>query len=174
METLSHHYQTSSLEAFRGVILCFAPGLWFSLSLQCCAGTRLYSLFCSIFKGICALVATWFAFDLIHLSQVVPCGCALQWKCRPWTGNISGTSSVPLPRFLSSQFEKPSKEGVIVRPRQGVVENQQTVHPDQETPDIASAQHRTGGLRSPSWSIFDRWHNGAVCNKKGGLYYHCR
>jgi len=61
---------------------------------------------------------------------------------------VEEMNKIPIPKDLSTQFDRPSKEEVVARHvsrfSQGVVGSQHTVLPDQETPGVSGGQHMTG------------------------------
>ncbi|KAF4097383.1 hypothetical protein G5714_021391 [Onychostoma macrolepis] len=168
VEKLSHHFQTSSLEAFHSLILRFAPkkGVFPFIGMLC----RLYlaamhynenadhdqattTIGQAVFKfllpkskmGECTAkpVKTEPAYNYVDdlISLLVHKVCL---DPTPYTEELH---AVPIPPPPSSQFEKPSKEDVTARHvscfSQGRAGTQHTGQLDQETAGGSGEQHRT-------------------------------
>ncbi|XP_073710642.1 uncharacterized protein [Misgurnus anguillicaudatus] len=169
VEKLSHHHQTSSLEAFHSVILRFAPknvvfpfiGMLCRLYLAAmhynengdreqATTTSGQPMFRIVFpkskKGGCTAKPIKTAPTYDYVSDLMK--LVFEEVFPDPATFVDELKSIPVPTTLSSQFEKPSKEEVIgsriSRFSQGVVESLHTVHPDQGTPAESEAQHRMG------------------------------
>ncbi|XP_052429872.1 uncharacterized protein LOC127971108 [Carassius gibelio] len=164
VEKLSHHYRTSSLEAFHRVILRVAQkNVIVSFIGMLC---RLY--LAAMHYNEQATTASGQPMNKVAFSKSKKGACtAKPLETAPSNDCVADLmklifkevfadpapfvkelKQIPIPPFLSSQFERPSKEEVvgchISRFSQGAVENLQAVHPDQGTPAESEAQHRDG------------------------------
>nr|XP_021331120.1 uncharacterized protein LOC110439428 isoform X1 [Danio rerio] len=166
---LSHHYQTSSLEAFHSVILRFTPknvvfpfiGMLCRLYLAAMhqnencqreqaittTGQAVYKfVFPKTKRGECTAkpVKTEPTYGYVKDLMVL----VLDEVCLDPAPYVEELQSIPVPPPLSSQFEKPSKEHVISqhvsRFNQGEAGTQHTVLLHSETPGVSGAPHMTG------------------------------
>ncbi|XP_077063253.1 uncharacterized protein LOC143715388 isoform X3 [Siphateles boraxobius] len=170
IEKLSHHFQTSSLEAFHSRILRFAPkNVIFPFIEMLCRlylaamhynengnheqattteGQAVYKLIFPKSKKGESCTAKPVKIDPTY-SYVDDLMSLLLHKVfvdpTPYAEELH---TIPIPPSLSSQFTKPSKEEVVAhrvsRFSRGVAGTQHTVQLDQETAGGSGQQHMTG------------------------------
>lgn len=159
VEKLSHHHKTSSLEAFHRVILRFAPkNVVFSFIGMLC---RLYLaamhynenaereqatttsgqpmnkvVFSKSKKGECTAKPLKAAPSYDYVADLMK--LVFEEVFADPAPFVEELKQIPIPSFLSSQFERPLKEEAVDRHiscfSQGAVESLQTVHMYQGTP----------------------------------------
>ncbi|XP_059372400.1 uncharacterized protein LOC132109940 isoform X2 [Carassius carassius] len=164
VEKLSHHYRTSSLEAFHRVILRLAhknvivsfigmlcrlylAAMHYNEQATTASGQPMNKVaFSKSKKGACTAkpLETAPSYDCVaDLMKLV-----FKEVFADPAPFVKELKQIPIPPFLSSQFERPSKEEVVGCHiscfSQGAVQSLQAVHPDQGTPAESEAQHRGG------------------------------
>ncbi|XP_016361867.1 uncharacterized protein LOC107703658 [Sinocyclocheilus anshuiensis] len=164
VEKLSHHYQTSSLEAFHSVILRFAPkNVVFSFIGMSCrlylaamhynengdreqatttSGQPMYKVvFPKSKKGECTAKPLKTAPSYDYVADLMK--LVFEEVFADPAPFVEELKQIPIPTILSSQIERPLKEEVVGRHisrfSQGAVESLQAVHPDQGTPAESEA-----------------------------------
>ncbi|KAI7803826.1 hypothetical protein IRJ41_012114 [Triplophysa rosa] len=169
VERLSHHYQTSSLEAFHGVILRFAPknvvfpfiGMLCRLYLAAIhynenrdreqavttSGQPIYKVvFPKSKKGEATTKPLKTPPSYEYVTDLMK--LVFEEVFTDPAPFVEELKQIRVPASMSSQFDRPSMEEVVGRHvslfRQAVVESQHIVHPDVGTPTESEAQHRMG------------------------------
>ncbi|XP_039667161.1 uncharacterized protein LOC120565424 isoform X2 [Perca fluviatilis] len=165
VEKLSHHYQTSSLEAFHSLILRFTPkNVVFPFMGMLC---RLYLAAMHYNENADCEQATTSAGQPVF-KVVFPKSRKGEVTARPVktdptyklmrlvfeevfedpTPFVEVLKLIPIPKDLASEHERPSKEEVVARHlsrfAQGTVGTVHTRHPDQETAGVSGVQRTTG------------------------------
>ncbi|XP_031165171.1 uncharacterized protein LOC116056894 isoform X2 [Sander lucioperca] len=169
VEKLSHHYQTSSLEAFHSLILRFTPkNVVFPFMGMLC---RLYLAAMHYNENADHEQATTSAGQPVF-KVVFPKSRKGEVTARPVktdptykyveelmrlvfeevfedpTPFVEVLKSIPIPKDLASDHERPSKEEVVARHVsrfvQGTVGTLHIMHPDPETAGVSGVQRTTG------------------------------
>ncbi|RXN07569.1 hypothetical protein ROHU_032261 [Labeo rohita] len=168
VEKLSHHFQTSSLEAFHSLIIRFTPkNVVFPFMGMLC---RLYLAVLHHNENANREQATTSAGEAVY-KMIFPKSKKGECTVRPLktdptynyveellrlvfeevivdpTPFVSQLNTIPIPTDLSSEFERPSKEETagrhVSRFTQEVDGSQHTDQPSLETPGVSGLQHRT-------------------------------
>ncbi|XP_051510706.1 uncharacterized protein LOC127415798 isoform X2 [Myxocyprinus asiaticus] len=169
VEKLSHHFQTSSLEAFHSLILRFTPknvvfpfmGMLCRLYLaamyynenanreqaKTSAGQDVYrQVYPKFKKGECTIRPVTTAPTYNYVDDLLR--LVFEEVFVDPTPFIEQLLTIPIPTALCSEFERPTKEEAIAchvsRFNQEVVESQHSHQIDPETPGVSGVPHTTG------------------------------